>query len=112
MLDQLENPGQSDLVWGKRLQAVRLSVGEESAWPAMLGDPGQVPFLRDGDTSVPCARSCPRQDTISRQQGDLGTRPGHTRERLQQHFGDRITCIQSVFQDHQLSEAWFWVLTA
>lgn len=66
MLDQLENPGQSDLVQGKRLQAVRLSVGEESAWPATLGDPGQVPFLCDGDTSVPCARRCPRQDTISR----------------------------------------------
>lgn len=39
--------------------------------------------------------------------------PGQrTCEGLQQHFGDGVTCIQPMFQNHQLREAWFRVLTA
>lgn len=42
----------------------------------------------------------------------LAPAPEHTCEGLQQHFGHGVTCIQPMFQDYELREAWFWVLTA
>lgn len=113
VLDLLENPGPRDPAWGKSLQGARLTVGEESPGQ-MLGDTSQVFFLYEGDASVLCVRRCPGQELSAGQgAGQLpGPCPGRTCERLQQYFGDRITSVQPVFQDYQLCEAWFGVLTA
>ena len=97
-------------MWGKRLKTLRLHGEQEQAWSAFWGLLGRFFPCRMGTLWCPV----PGEAKAGHHQqgaGALGTHPGHTCEGLQQHFGDWVTCIQPVFQDHQLCEAWFWVLT-